>query len=202
MIILRFIAVLALAAAFAAPASAQEQQQISVSDAVRKGQTAYIQALQRLTPAQRDELKEYDEKLGVIMQPVLETYETGGKLIYCLQHHEPISTAHESYVKAFQSYRAREAEEAEKQWQEPYARAMQLGYIDRNVVSAHFAFLQAVQTAVVRQTIEQNGKSGGYKSTDCAALQRLLDGAKEKDKALPDGATFDGSSGTLGKSGE
>lgn len=195
--------VLALAAAFAAPVSAQEQQQqVSVSDAVRKGQMAYIQALQRLTPEQRDELKQYDEKLGVVMQPVLETYETGGKLIYCLQHHEPISKAHESYVKAFQSYRTRQAEEAEKKWQEPYAKAMQLDYIDRNAVSAHFAFLQAVQTAVVRQTIEQNGRAGGYKSTDCDALQRLLDGAKEKDSALPDGATFDGTSGTLGNSGE
>lgn len=177
-----------------APCAAQAQQ--AVSETLLQGQAAYVAKIAQLTEAQRQKLFEMDKQYAATLQPMLDAFDMGGKMLFCMRAK---GMDQNIYVAAFKNYQAERVREQEDLWDAHRDIALGVDYIDHALLDQHYAYIKAVQVAMAQQHVDQNNRTGQYNRTNCGEVQQQLDAAAKRAKnAMPPGATFDGTSGTLG----
>lgn len=161
---------------------APPSQQYMLDTNVVQQEAAYAEALKKLTPAQRDELHALDDAFVAAMLPILEVYDTSGKLLFCLsQPADPrgISGNQELYVKSFKSLHAQKIDEQGELWREHSKQARKVSYFDHAMMNQHYAYIESVQKIVAEKMVTQAGAAGAYRQTNCLLLQKTLDDAQK-----------------------
>lgn len=162
---------------------AHEKLDIQIPDNILRGEAAYAAVFQKLTDDQKTHLVTLDQAFYVTMVPILETYDIGGKLIFCLgevQAGSAISSNNPQYVQSFRAYQAEKIAEQKNLWQEHRGAAVKVEFIDHALMDAHYGYIESVQKSAVEQMVNAMGRSGGYRGTDCREIQKTLDASANR----------------------
>lgn len=175
----------------------QQQFDIHVDETTRKGQAAYQDAVRKLTQPQREELAALDKRFYASMQPVIQSYDIGGQLIFCMRSNSAFANNQQKYVTAFRAWRAGKDREQQEMWKELRGLAVKLTYIDHALLDVHYAYIQAAQISIVEQMVDKATQAGGYNGTNCLQVRDMLDAAAKTEEAPRKEfqGTFDGGGG-------
>lgn len=169
---------------------AHEKLSLQIPESILRGEAAYAAALQQLTDEQKSQLITLDRAFYVTMVPILETYDIGGKLIFCLganQEGSAISGSNPQYVQSFRAYQAEKIAEQKALWREHASAAREVKSLEHALMDAHYRYIEAVQKSAAEQMVNQMGRGGGYLDTNCREVQKMLDvSASRVQKAAPE----------------
>lgn len=181
----------------ASPAPAQAAapsappMRIEVDQKTLEGEDAYVAVFETLTPEQKSEQQALDKQFFASMRPIMDIYELGGRLMYCLNNEKFPDNNNAAYVQSFKAFQKVKSDEQEEMWKKHRLDAGKVTYIQHPLMDSHYSYIQAVQKAAAEQMVVQTGKAGGYAGTDCVEVQKTLEIAHQK-------ASDSLKSGTLG----
>lgn len=164
---------------------------IEVDQKTLQGEDAYVAVFETLTPEQKLEQEALDKQFFASMRPIMDIYELGGRLMYCLNNEKFPDNNNAAYVQSFKAFQKLKSDEQEEMWKKHRLDAGKVAYIQHPLMDSHYSYIQAVQKAAAEQMVVQTGKAGGYTGTDCAEVQKTLEIAHQK-------ASESLKSGTLG----
>lgn len=163
------------------PQAAGEAQaqpmRIDVDTRTIEEEDAYAEAVDKLTPVQKNELDVLDKEFVKTMSPIMDLYELGGKVIFCINSEAFPAAERPKYVSAFKEFQQVKTREQEAMWKTHRANAAQVSYIDHALMDGHYSYIQAIQKAAAVEIVEKTGKTGGYSSTNCQEVQKTLEDA-------------------------
>ncbi len=172
-----------------APAQAAQEQtpspnaapmRIEVDERTLQGEDAYVVALEKLTPEQKTEQDTLDKQFFASMRPIMDIYEFGGKVMFCLNSDKFATKDNASYVQSFKAFQKLKSMEQEVMWKQHRVDASRVKYIEHSLMDSHYSYIQAVQKAAAEQMVSQTGKAGGYNDTNCPEVQKTLEIAHQK----------------------
>lgn len=171
----------------AAPAPVAQEQpagtapmRIEVDEKTLQGEDAYVAALEKLTPEQKAEQEKLDKQFFASMRPIMDIYELGGKVMFCLNNEKFETKDNANYVQSFKAFQKLKSMEQEEMWKQHRAHASGVKYIEHRLMDSHYSYIQAVQKAAAEQMVTQTGKAGGYNDTNCPEVQKTLEIAHQK----------------------
>lgn len=203
----------------AAPAEKQPEQGHPITpdlssfpEEIRKGEDEYAAAFNKLTEDQKADQRSLDQGFYVTMVPTMETFDMGGKLIFCFGHKYPgsaISSEQKKYLGYFKAFQAEKELEQQDLWKKQRLAAVRVGYMDHMLMERHYDFVAALQKNVAEQMVDRATRAGVYRDTNCASIQKTLQAsadhilnamkpAPDAQKTAPSGPKK-GRSGTPGK---
>lgn len=170
----------------ASPVAAQQYvpggttpETLKLSAAALAGEQEYIAAVLKLTEQQKSELQVLDRAFIAAMMPIMESYDMGGKLLFCLeagdQKDSAISAEQPKYVAAFKAYHAEKIAEQENMWRTHRAEAAKVNYISHELMDKHYSYIQLAQKTNAEVMVDRAGRTGVYRNTQCVEVQRKLD---------------------------
>ena len=161
---------------------------IEVDEKTLQGEDAYVDSFQKLTAVQKTEQETLDKQFFESMRPIIDIYDLGGKVMYCLNTHKFTGGENASFVESFKAFQKLKSDEQEVMWKKHRTDARKVTYIDHVLMDSHYSYIQAVQKAAAEQMVTQTGKAGGYNDTNCPEVQKTLEIAHEKaSKSLQNG---------------
>lgn len=172
-------------------ASSAPPMRIEVDQKTLEGEDAYVAVFETLTPEQKSEQEALDKQFFASMRPIMDIYELGGRLMYCLNNEKFSDNNNAAYVQSFKAFQKVKSDEQEEMWKKHRLDAGKVTYIQHPLMDSHYSYIQAVQKAAAEQMVVQAGKAGGYVGTDCVEVQKTLEIAHQK-------ASESLKSGTLG----
>ncbi|HYD19217.1 MAG TPA: hypothetical protein VEF76_12135 [Patescibacteria group bacterium] len=152
-----------------------EPMRIEVDDETMEAEDAYVEAVDKLTPVQQTELAGLDKAFVKTMAPIMDLYELGGKVLFCINSDAFPAAQRSEYVQSFKDFQQIKTIEQEKLWVAHRKQAAEIGYIDHALMDGHYAYIQAIQKAAAEQMVEKAGKEGVYNGTNCPEIQKTLD---------------------------
>lgn len=169
----------------AAPAA---PMRIEVDQKTLDGEDAYVSVFEKLTPEQKVEQGLLDKQFFASMRPIMDIYDLGGKLMYCLNNEKFSDNNNAAYVQSFKAFQKLKSMEQEAMWKKHRQDAGKVAYIEHALMDSHYSYIQAVQKAAAEQMVVQTGRAGGYLGTDCPNVQKTLEIAhKEVSESLKSG---------------
>lgn len=154
--------------------------QIEVDEKTLQGEDAYVAELEKLTPEQKTEQEALDKRFFASMRPIMDIYELGGKVMFCLNGEKFSTKDNSSYVQSFKAFQKLKSMEQEEMWKQHRVDASRVNYIEHRLMDSHYSYIQAVQKAAAEQMVTQTGKAGGYNDTNCSEVQKTLEIAHQK----------------------
>jgi len=173
----------------ASPAPAAREQlsgpnaapmKIEVDEKTLQGEDAYVAVLEKLTAEQKTEQQTLDKQFFASMRPIMDIYELGGKVMFCLNNDKFSTKDNAGYVQSFKAFQKMKSMEQEAMWKQHRVDAARVNYIDHRLMDSHYSYIQAVQKAAAEQMVTQTGRAGGYNDTNCTEVQKTLETAHQK----------------------
>ena len=153
---------------------------IDVDEKTLQGEDAYVAALEKLDAAQKTEQGALDKQFFESMRPIMDIYDLGGKVMYCLNNHKFTGADNAAFVQSFKAFQKLKSDEQEEMWKKHRIDARKVTYLDHQLLDSHYSYIQAVQKAAAEQMVTQTGKAGGYNDTNCPEVQKTLEIAHKK----------------------
>lgn len=153
---------------------------IEVDEKTLQGEDAYVAALEKLDAAQKAEQGALDKKFFESMRPIMDIYDLGGKVMFCLNNQKFTGADNATFVQSFKAFQKLKSDEQEEMWKKHRVDARKVTYLDHQLLDSHYSYIQAVQKAAAEQMVTQTGKAGGYNDTNCPEVQKTLEIAHKK----------------------
>lgn len=170
-------------AAQAAPAESGSNapaMHIDVDEKTLQGEDAYVAAFEKLNDTQKAEQGALDKQFFGSMRPIMDIYDLGGKVMFCLNANKFTGADNASFVQSFKAFQKLKSDEQEEMWKKHRIDARKVTYLDHQLLDSHYSYIQAVQKAAAEQMVTQTGKAGGYNDTNCPEVQKTLEIAHKK----------------------
>ncbi|MDF3024571.1 MAG: hypothetical protein K0R10_1932 [Alphaproteobacteria bacterium] len=153
---------------------------IEVDEKTLQGEDAYVAALEKLTAEQKTEQETLDKQFFASMRPIMDIYELGGKVMFCLNSNKFTGADNASFVQSFKAFQKVKSDEQEGMWKKHRIDARKVDYMPHTLLDSHYSYIQAVQKAAAEQMVTQTSKAGGYNDTNCPEVQKILAIAHQK----------------------
>lgn len=153
---------------------------IEVDEKTLQGEDAYVAVFEKLDDAQKAEQSKLDKQFFDSMRPIMDIYDIGGKVMFCLNNDKFTGGDNASFVQSFKAFQKLKSDEQQEMWKQHRIEARKVNYVDHQLLDSHYSYIQAVQKAAAEQMVTQTGKAGGYNDTNCPEVQKTLEIAHKK----------------------